>query len=288
MWNRLGIAEKIGIITLIVGIFLFLIQQGFSLAQSGDSKSDFDLAKFFFYSAGIIILIMIVGSFRRRRGMWNYFAIFILGGLISVGMVRLLQYVDSKAEAKQSQNKLASSAPATEVFAPFLPAYEVSKAKLGNPISLGELAGDMPQQHAHERAMVIWIEKPFGFYKLPNDRNRKWEFEADPAWDDEKGNWDNAEQLIQMFKPPKGKNPPYYGVASHWAKDPENWAWIGWLTWKCLYHNTLFIQRFEQGIIIGPLRVSVNQDRAQVVVILNDGTWEPIGIPGQAPPHHSY
>ena len=164
----------------------------------------------------------------------------------------------------------------------FRSAYDANTRELGNPTAKAQSAGEMPYQAAHELAMVFWSQALVGFYKLPHDQKMRWEFEYDPTWDDQNPVWGDDKQLRELIRPPEGKNPPHYGVASHWHKNPQNWEkQIGWLNWDCLfYRDTVFFQRFEHGMLIGPLRVSKKLEVADVLVILDDHSWHPVDFQG--------
>jgi hypothetical protein len=185
--------------------------------------------------------------------------------------------------SSNSERKEAGFDSSTPVYKPFRKAHDVYKEQLGGAVSLERSTGPMPIQSYHEHAMVFWSDKPSWFYKLPFDGKRNWEFEQDPTWDD-RPIWRNEKELRKLFKPPKGRNAPRYGIASHWDKNRENWSWIGWRVWDCLFFDDqVFIQEFQHGKLLGPLRKTPEQSRAQVIVIFDNGSWTHVDIDVEAP-----
>jgi hypothetical protein len=177
------------------------------------------------------------------------------------------------------------------VYAPFIPAYERYKAQLGNPTREVESAGPLPELHVHEHATIFWsITK--GFYILTHE-SRKWENRPDTAWHDRDTDWWSTKQVTKLFKKfnlPKGAKPPYGGLADRWYHSPEDWQWIGWMDWQCIFprhvpgQNKIFIQEFEHGTLIGPLRKSAENNVAHIAVLMNDRPYELVNFDGEIPP----
>lgn len=174
---------------------------------------------------------------------------------------------------------------AIEVYPPFLDAYKNYKRELGDPILAVQSNRLLSYQAAHEHALVIWAQLIHGFYKLPNDPKKPWQFENQPTWPEH--GFANLKQRIATFNPPKGKTPPYAGVAASWLADPKQWDWIGWMDFFCSFPpNATFYQKFERGIVIGPF--SVREAKAPIplglmLVILDDKTWHGIDFDGPIP-----
>jgi hypothetical protein len=227
-------------------------------------------------------------SIGKQFSRWKRLAItltiiMIFCGLsLSIGIVKARQEVAAAQQSTQAEN----------VYPLFKTAFEIYKGKLGKTTSKGESAGSMPQQHMHENALVIWIEKTREFYKLPYDKTKPWQHEGDPVWNNvitklnSEGKWNKEEELVKLFNPPEGKHPPFYGVAAHWYDKPQNWEWIGWLVWKNLYfEDTMFFQEFEHGKMIGPIRASSTLENANVLVILNDLTYHTVSVDAKPSPY---
>lgn len=138
-----------------------------------------------------------------------------------------------------------------KVYEPFKEAYKENEAdeiKLGKPIN--EITKETDVYEAvHERAIAIWFKSLNRYYVLDN-RNSTWTLHPDPSWET-KNKWTNDRWLREHFNPPKDLGPPYSGVAKLWDRDPKNWAWIGFRVWHCHYYNSVYYQKFENGIIMG-------------------------------------
>lgn len=172
-----------------------------------------------------------------------------------------------------------------EIFRPIYPKYS---QKLGKAVAPFETSHTY--QAVHEQAMVIWIERQFSFYRLPNDPSKHWTRYPDPNW--QAGpEWYRDADLRHKFKPPLGLGPPYGGVAVRWSQDESNWKWIGWREWHCyFYPDQVFLQSFEHGTILGPFRLAPSNAAARLIILLDDGTWISESAksgppPCNAPPH---
>lgn len=93
-----------------------------------------------------------------------------------------------------------------EVYPAFRLAYDDYERELGRPLRPGRSNGELSYEAAHEVAMVIWSKAFDGFYKLPHDADRPWEFEHDPTWDED-NKWFDPKSRINLFHPPVGKKP---------------------------------------------------------------------------------
>ena len=126
---------------------------------------------------------------------------------------------------------------------------------------------------AHERAMVISLLPTLDVFVLPADHGRKAIRQHAANWLDDRKWFDDA-YLRTLFHPPKDKKPPEYRVAELWAKNPEQWRWIGWREWSCpFYKDKFYYQIFENGIIIGVLPTSENLGSSQTFIVANSGEW---------------
>jgi hypothetical protein len=156
---------------------------------------------------------------------------------------------------------------------------------IGNPIRGAILASDA-YQAVYQHAFVIWIRNLLTIFVLPRDqtqpnnpviRHREGYFESDQRFF-------NDEELKKMFPTccPEGKSPPHGGLAALWHSDPEKWQWIGWRGWHCRFINKVYLQVFENGTVIGPLRVYPDQPGGQVFIIPNSGRWLSLETPTEA------
>ncbi|MBG0810668.1 hypothetical protein IY145_14950 [Methylosinus sp. H3A] len=132
--------------------------------------------------------------------------------------------------------------------------YAVFRVREPPDIELGESIG-RPYEvqkvitYAHEQAIVLW-DASYLYILRPDLKIAKQESDAD--WGN-RDHYADLEWLKKRFKPPKGKLPPFYGVARHWDADEKGWQWIGWLNWFCSYANGgVYIQEYKNGFAIGP------------------------------------
>jgi hypothetical protein len=160
------------------------------------------------------------------------------------------------------------------VYTLYLPLYDSIKQKLGNPVR-PEATSDSVYEAAHERALVLWI-KPFQrFYILPSGHDFHAIIQSDNYYDLDL-NLGNDAYLRTIIKTPENKLPPQWGVAKVWQTNPSVWEQIlGWRSWSCAIDRKDFrYQEFQNGIIIGPLRIGKGINDGQVIAILNDNTWD--------------
>lgn len=102
--------------------------------------------------------------------------------------------------------------------------------------------------------------------------------QLDPDWPDEGKYYVDADlRKMPMFSHiPKRLYPPHGGIAKHWRDEPDRWKWIGWRQWHCDLYGLVSDQKFENGWIIGVLRVSQTRNAGEVIVLLNDDKWIPV------------
>lgn len=197
--------------------------------------------------------------FLRRTRLNPYLVIAAISGIVCIGFV-IGYWFD--------QNK---SSPISREF------HKFSEDAGGLGASRGSLEQSTIVYHAvHEHGYVVWLRELNMHFLLPLDQsNRKAVRQIDADWDLGR-EWYEEDRLRTKFNPPQGKLPPKGGFARHWDRDPQRISWIGWRLWDCVYRGEkqFFYQKFEHGIIMGPLHLTKqSNDDAQYFLIRDDGTW---------------
>jgi hypothetical protein len=201
---------------------------------------------------------------------------FLVGTGLITGDLRDQVRKNLKEKQKEFEERMA---------APFKEIHHDIVEVIGNPIRNGVLADDA-YQAVYEHASVIWIKNLLTIFVLPRDQNqtkpnssvtrhREGSFVVDERFF-------NDEELKKIFHPPEGKFPPHGGLAALWDSNPD-WQWIGWRGWHCRFFNQVYLQEFENGTAIGPLRVHPNQQLGQVFIIPNNGRWLSLATKTEAP-----
>jgi len=168
-----------------------------------------------------------------------------------------------------------------EVYSSFRSAYRTYKVQLGNPKLKEQSAGAAPELHEQERATVFWSQVA-GYYILSRD-TPKWEHREDRPWPT--GDWWSKRFVTKKMPNLECAKPPFGGLAARWYKDSKEWEWVGCTDWNCFCGpDNIFIQEFDGGTLIGPLRRSYDNDNVgDVVVLVRDGTYHRVNFEGEIP-----
>lgn len=163
---------------------------------------------------------------------------------------------------------LDTKATAFNIYEPF---QEIYKAELGSP--LGKVReNNQIYLAAHDHALVIWVHDLSEFFVLDNTNGTfKWKKHSDAHWDPDP-KWKDDKFLRKRFHTPIDKKPPYSGVAKQWDLNNELWEWIGWRVWHCNLKG-VYLQEFQNGIIIGGLVRTTTSKEAVVYTLVNDDKW---------------
>jgi hypothetical protein len=132
----------------------------------------------------------------------------------------------------------------------------------------------------HDRAIVVWLQDLFTIFILSSDigqqkvtRYHGSDRPIDPKWYDEA-------RLRAEFKPPRGKYPPFGGIAKDWDK----WKWIGWRQWHCtLKPDLTFYREFENGVVVGTLPDDVAHNDGRLFIIFKDDSYQQRYAAAKAP-----
>lgn len=159
------------------------------------------------------------------------------------------------------------------------------QSKLGPPIlEPGRLEKSrLAVQAKHERANILWIDDIsttyYRDYKLENSRHVHDGMEPQPNLTDV--------EIHRRLKLKPDQNPPRGGVARRWLNDPRNFGWMGGAYWYTRYENgELSYQRFQNGIIAGPIRSEPDRGSGRIFVYFNDASnaWQERGTTSEPAP----
>jgi hypothetical protein len=104
---------------------------------------------------------------------------------------------------------------------------------LGNSTKRAELSSRV-DHYWHDNGIAIYIAELQMLYVVSNDDNKK----------------------------------VLSGVLKNW----DEWSWLGRRISKCSYLNMIHIQRFDHGIVLGPVLVSPQAPDTEDMAIFDDGT----------------
>lgn len=130
----------------------------------------------------------------------------------------------------------------------------------------------LAQWFEHELAAVLWIRDDGRIYQLRKGGGEKRVSLFQDHGVDKK--FHDPEQVRQMLNLQDGFNPPKGGIASAWLHEPEAWSWIGQhLSSIVLSHGVLTMQRFDNGLMVGPIPLRRGDPSKFTVWIVYDGHW---------------
>jgi hypothetical protein len=163
-----------------------------------------------------------------------------------------------------------------KIYGPFKAAASRYEAQLGAPKS-PPIRSKEAVEAVFDNAAHVWIEQDHTFWFFPQGAAAtKWVQYPEAAYCANSPDFYDFSKLRAMFPDvPKGKEPPWGGVACNWLSNPPAWEWLGWMHWQCLYHrNAVVEQEFAHGKIIGVVHaVPGDNTTGTVFVILDDGSW---------------
>jgi hypothetical protein len=172
--------------------------------------------------------------------------------------------------------KVASSPAAFQiaVYSDFRMTYDKRGLllKLGKPLAPAYELTTFQSSHVNKNGdatMVMFTEVPPMLCRLYDDRSAR--CESDPDWKRDVTNYDPTTLKVIFKNVPKGKFPPYGGVASRWLdeKKGRDWSAIGWSGWQCS-NDHAHLQEFERGRMVGLFRnVPKENNEGQIFVILD-------------------
>lgn len=188
------------------------------------------------------------------------------------------------------RNGASTSVQATVPSALLIPAQplitkDADEAAATNP-SLGKkLTELLPASHAFQAAgngnISIWVENIGIACALLKENSRAICLDSQPGTMDSK--WFSLSIARMEFKPSHDKLPPNGFFGEHWKEFKS----AGFSDWDCLFDpGTVWYQRFENGVIIGPVRIAIGEifnDRSRILSIINKKTWSFIGAKSSAP-----
>ena len=159
------------------------------------------------------------------------------------------------------------------IYPPFRNAYRMHKRELGRPIQ--QATSDRGYEAWHEHATVLWVESLPGLVIMPIDSD-KWIKRDDVKWNLDFAVDDKITKALN--RPiPEGKHPPYGGIATLFLQHLDYWInTIGWREEDGEYMpNSIHLQRFEHGWIIGTFRQYLNLPNGRDFVLLDNGKRYP-------------
>lgn len=233
-----------------------------------------------------LVSFVSVRSLEKTEGRKKLF----IGFLVVYASVAMIIVAFSKRSTEKPKQPVSTvhSAPSitptltpapieTPVYPLFQAAYDDYSKELGSALKDAEPLANPGYYAEHEHAKAIWIQRDDAFYLLGHDY--KWKRQPD-KWGERWRDWLNDEHNKRVLRgkfglPPKGKYPPYGGVALGWENDPSNWEWIGWRLWHCSYSpgtpdKTIHIQTFDRGFIIGGYARTSSGDTGQRIFVVMD------------------
>jgi hypothetical protein len=158
------------------------------------------------------------------------------------------------------------------VHAGFSDLYADYSLQLGKATRPAELSSQL-DQYWHDGGLVLYPHDLLTAYAIPINLTKKAVKQPDPFWDAPRTDCDEAAIRRNWKGPPApaGKKYPICGVFRYWDK----WPWLGWRRSNCGYVRQVSFQKFEHGIIIGPVLLSEETPATENIAILDDGTWQP-------------
>jgi len=165
------------------------------------------------------------------------------------------------------------SLPNESVSPIFAATYNSYGKQLGAPTS-GPQLSESVYQGVYEHATVLWTKELLTLYVLPTDgAGKPWklyhdsDIETDPKW------WTD-EFVAKELNLPNTCSPPSGGIASRWSRDRDEWKSIGCRRWQYAYSSKVVtFQHFQNGLLIGPLRISTVVEDGENFVLLAGGLW---------------
>jgi hypothetical protein len=123
---------------------------------------------------------------------------------------------------------------------------------LGNPTKRAELSSRV-DHYWHDNGIALYIAESQVLYAISNDDNKNVVYrQEEESFGLQKRNYDEP-TIRQEWK---YKAPP----------------WLGWRISKCSYFNIVHIQRFDHGILLGPVLLSPQAPDTENMAIFDDGT----------------
>jgi hypothetical protein len=183
-------------------------------------------------------------------------------------------------------------------------AFEVARARyadrLGDPLSdVYPIEWVYHAQHEHATVILPYKGLVYALKNDDGDGNRVLKELDDYGVTDSNNYWLKDDEIIKLFvgkfgaergTPPEGLSPPYGSVALGWFTEPDKWEGIGWRMNHCWHEKeNVYVQRFQNGLIIGSLRQKPIIDDAQAgriyVLLTKEHKWEYVeGEQGVFPP----
>lgn len=172
------------------------------------------------------------------------------------------------------------------IYPLFAQTYNLNRKNLGAPLSEAINARAVAQS-LFSNAWLVWLDFPGKLYAIPRyDESNRSVLDVDDKSFGQ--NWTFDDSKIRSR--PSFKNIaqscklPFGGFAQNWDARPELWSWVGCGEWYCIVNSDpVFSQNFENGQIIGPLRVGRDEDAAQIFILFNDGKNKAVRATGPVP-----
>jgi hypothetical protein len=145
-----------------------------------------------------------------------------------------------------------------------------SYPSVGNPTKQAALSSKV-DHYWYDNGIVIYISESQMFYVIPYDDDKKIIAQQDKSWGLEKSDYDESTIRREWkYSPPipANRKPPIYGVKRYWDK----WPWLGWRVSQCSYPMLVHSQRFEHGIVVGPILLSPKAADTENIAIFDDGS----------------
>lgn len=235
-----------------------------------------------FIAAAIVAYFMVYrGLVKTPRDIPLWLGVILLVAItaLCVAAVWKVQQHINDVRGGASDDQRAAPFTVRKEFEAAYNAYR-DRLKVSRPEGAVKILGYYAQ---HDKASVIWIKEDNEFYLLSVDKKRT-ECLRDDSPPDE---WSKDSYIRTMIDIPEGKDPPWAGVAYGWHRHQELWDWIGWRQWHCLFHEGVYKQEFEGGVIIGPFPLNESNKFRRIgvfIVIYGENRWRQRVTDGEGPP----
>ena len=237
-------------------------------------------------SIGLMLIIwaLLPSGDRFSSGPIFLFIVSVAGMVASVAWFLQTPEIDFHQPSAQQE-----TAANIEIHGPFQSAYKQFGAELGKATeiaqsSIGSGGNNMGSafQGLYEKGWLIWFNALRYEILFLNIASGAFSTERHSVTPDQEEYW-LLEKRCKKFKPPRGRLPLIGGTAWEWANGKGKTYWLnltGWGIWHGqLVASQVFYQKFERGVIIGPLRrnYSLTEGDAQVFVLFgaDHGDWKP-------------
>jgi hypothetical protein len=122
---------------------------------------------------------------------------------------------------------------------------------LGSPTKRAELSSRV-DHYWHDNGMAIYIGESQVFYAISNDDDKRVLYQQDKHFGLQNSDYDEST------------------IRREWKYKPP--PWLGWRISECSYLNIVHIQRFDHGIVLGPVLLSPQAPDTENIAIFDDGT----------------